>query len=500
MVEKINNFLECKYKYLVCLVALGYFFKHYIPALIVGGGWDLYQQIAIADRFLAGQGLYYSTIEASSPYFPGVSFISILVSLFAQPYRDYIMLFIASLVGTVFVIMLVRLAVDFGCKKQTALFIIFLLLYLGFGSYRGYMREFKADSLVLLCGIGICYLLERIEVKKYSRQLYELAGIFILGLLMDITKQQAVYVNTGLIIYTIFYLTGSWKTKGKIITALFAAGCVALGIIFSIPDIEIITITNLKDMPYHFLKNIFWSMGNDFRANKIFFVSSIYCMFLLYTGRIKLNSIMKKWLFISIIFGGAQIVGGWKTGGNAGNYEVGMACLLPFAALAVNYIFEQIKLSYAKVAIGLLGIFISVTSIVNIGQVLIRDIPHKLVPTIHENRMVSEYLSQHCEGETIMYYSNMYMQVIRSSAIPGMDIYTVPSNVKEYWDTRGDSLRAKRYKYLYVDKENFKFWDEESIKHFQYDPHSFQALLDNYEEVQDDKMPDSLKGQLFIAK
>lgn len=68
MIEKINNFLDCKYEYLVCLVALGYFFKHYIPALIVGGRWDLNQQIAIADRFLAGQGLYYSTIEASSPY------------------------------------------------------------------------------------------------------------------------------------------------------------------------------------------------------------------------------------------------------------------------------------------------------------------------------------------------------------------------------------------------------------------------------------------------
>ena len=56
----------------------------------------------------------------------------------------------------------------------------------------------------------------------------------LLGLLMDIRKQQAVYVNTGLMIYTIFYLTGSWKTKGKIVAALFAAGCVALGIIFSI--------------------------------------------------------------------------------------------------------------------------------------------------------------------------------------------------------------------------------------------------------------------------
>lgn len=501
MTDKMNKYFEGKFKFVVLFVALGYFLKNYISALIVGGRWDLYQQIAMADRFLAGQGMYYSTIEASSPYFPGVSFLSIFISAFAHSYRDYILLFIASLVGTLFVLMLVKLAVDFGCKKQIALIVVFGLLYWGFEEYRGYMHEFKADSLVLLCGIGICYLQEHIELKQNIKQNYILAGIFILGLVMDITKQQAVYVNAALILYAIFCMPSSWKTKSMIMAALATAGCVALGIIFSIPNMEIIAIENLKDMPYHFPKDIIWFMAGDFRGHKIFFLLLFYFVFLLCSRKIKLNLLQKKWLFISILFGVAQIVGGWKTGGNAGNYEAGMVCFLPFVALAANNIFEQfINISKKDFMIVLGGIFIIVLSLVNIGKVMIIDVPSKLIPTLNENRLVSGYLSQHCEGETIMYYSNQYMQIIRSSAVPGMDIYTVPSNIERYWDTRTEALKEKRYKYLYVNQENFKYWDEASVKYFQYNPDSYKALMDNYEAIQDDEMPDSLKGQLFIAR
>lgn len=501
MTDKMNKYFEGKFKFVVLFVALGYFLKNYISALIVGGRWDLYQQIAMADRFLAGQGMYYSTIEASSPYFPGVSFLSIFISAFAHSYRDYILLFIASLVGTVFALMLVKLAVDFGCKKQIALIVVFGLLYWGFEEYRGYMHEFKADSLVLLCGIGICYLQEHIELKQNIKQNYILAGIFILGLVMDITKQQAVYVNTALILYAIFCMPSSWKTKSMIMAALASAGCVALGIIFSIPNMEIIAIENLKDMPYHFPKDIIWSMIGDFRGHKIFFILLFYFIYLLCSRKAKLNLLQKKWLLISMLFGAAQIVGGWKTGGNAGNYEAGMVCFLPFVALAANNIFEQfINISKKDFMIVLGGIFIIVLSLVNIGKVMIIDVPSKLIPALNENRLVSEYLSQHCEGETIMYYSNQYMQIIRSSAVPGMDIYTVPSNIERYWDTRTEALKEKRYKYLYVNQENFKYWDEASVKYFQYNPDSYKALMDNYEAIQDDEMPDSLKGQLFIAR
>lgn len=501
MADKINQYFEDKFKFVTLFVALGYFLKNYIPALIEGGRWDLYQQIAMSDRFLAGKGLYYSTIEASSPYFPGVSFLATFISKFAYPYRDYILLFIASLIGTLFALMLVKLAVNFGCKKQIALIVVFGLLYWGFNEYRGYMHEFKADSLVLLCGIGICYLQEQIEQKKNIRHAYILAGIFILGLVMDITKQQAVYVNIALILYTIFCMATSWNAKSMIMAALAGAGCVALGIIFSIPDMEIIAIENLKDMPYHFPNDIIWSMAGDFRGHKLFFLLLFYFIFLVFSGKTKLNMLQKKWFLISIVFGAAQIAGGWKTGGNAGNYEAGMVCFLPFVALAANNIFEQIISTSKKgfmVVLG--GIFIILLSLVNIGKVMIIDVPRKLIPTMNENRIVSEYLSQHCEGETIMYYSNQYMQIIRSSAVPGMDIYTVPSNIERYWDTRTEALKEKRYKYLYVNQENFKYWDEASIKYFQYNPDSYKALMDNYEAVQDDEMPDSLKGQLFIAR
>ena len=62
--------------------------------------------------------------------------------------------------------------------------------------------------------------------------------------------------------------------------------------------------------------------------------------------------------------------------------------------------------------------------------------------------------------ETVMYYSDQYMQLARSTVKPGMDMYTVPRNMKEYMHTREEYLENQAYKYLYVDTGNFKFWDE----------------------------------------
>ena len=98
----VANFLEVHYKIMALLTMTMYFLRSLMSGLIKGGRWDLYQNIAMADRFLNGQGLYYSAIEASSPYFPGVAFLSIFIGKFFYPWRDYILLVIASLIGTVF--------------------------------------------------------------------------------------------------------------------------------------------------------------------------------------------------------------------------------------------------------------------------------------------------------------------------------------------------------------------------------------------------------------
>ena len=67
LIADMANFFERHYKVMVLLTMTMYFLRSLMSGLIKGGRWDLYQNIAMADRFLNGQGLYYSAIEASSP-------------------------------------------------------------------------------------------------------------------------------------------------------------------------------------------------------------------------------------------------------------------------------------------------------------------------------------------------------------------------------------------------------------------------------------------------
>ncbi|MCM1267660.1 MAG: hypothetical protein NC302_07115 [Bacteroidales bacterium] len=76
---KATESLDRHYKLSVLMTLIAYYATNVTAGFIKGGRWDLYQHIATADRFLNGQGFYYSTTEASSPYFPGVAFLTIFI-------------------------------------------------------------------------------------------------------------------------------------------------------------------------------------------------------------------------------------------------------------------------------------------------------------------------------------------------------------------------------------------------------------------------------------
>ena len=95
-IKKVDKYFNI----IMIIVLMAYFMLNFTNGLIKGGRWDLYQNIAMADRFLDGKGFYYSVEEASSPYFPGVAFLAIGIGFLCNAYRDYVLLFIASAIGT----------------------------------------------------------------------------------------------------------------------------------------------------------------------------------------------------------------------------------------------------------------------------------------------------------------------------------------------------------------------------------------------------------------
>lgn len=499
IVADVSEFLYTHHTLMLCLTLCVYFIRSLIGGLLKGGRWDLYQNIAMADRFLNGQGLYYSPIEASSPYFPGVAFLSIFVGKFFKPYRDYILLVIASLIGTVFLFALIKLGERFSGNRTISLIVTFVLISVGFESYRSYMNEFKADSLVLLFGVLIILVINKIEGKEWRVGLKTAVLLLLLGFLMDVTKQQALYVDIALGIYLLF--TKKLNIKEKIITlgSLILGGGLDLWVIFNIPGIEIQTIKNLSDMPYWGLKSIIGQMRADFVTNIFFFALLFLFVYLLIKHQIRMDALAWKWLTIAVVFGGGQILGGWKTGGNAGNYEAGMISFFPFAVIGADYLYREYFIeSKKKIILGVMnyvvcGMLLGMTAgaVYRTGNV---------IEKINTDNEVAEYLSHKFGGETIMYYSDQYMQLARSTVKPGMDIYSVPSNMKEYMHTREEYLQNQTYKYLYVRADDFASWDNSSFI-YQGERVDAAGMLEKYYMlIEDPDMPESLQGQLFVAK
>lgn len=497
-IKNVADFIEDHHNLFCVMIVLAYFARSVSAGLLVGGRWDLCQHIAMADRFLAGKGLYYSPIEASSPYFPGLAFLSILTGKVFYPWRDYILLVIASLVGTAFFMALVKFGEKFSKNRRLAWVVTFLLLSTGFPSYRGYMVEFKADSLVLLYSVFIVLIVDDVEQKKKKAGIATAIEVLLLGFIMNITKQQALYVDVALGLYLLFTKRLTVREKVVLLGNLILAGILGIIVIFGVPGVEIQAIQNLKDMPYWPLKSIVSQMYATFSGNIFYFLLLILFAYLLFARKIKLGSLENKWLMTAICFGAGQIVGGWKTGGNAGNYEAGMVSFLPFVVMATAYFFEEYFVDKKKKAV------ITFLNYAGCGVCLILlafSTRHfkKFVDKTDTDRNVSTYLSENLAGETIMYYSDRYMQIARSTVIPGMDVYSVPGNMKEYRHTREEYLKNRTYKYLYVNPADFKAWDNEGI-YFDENINSYRMLEKYYVALDDPDMPESLKGQLFVAK
>lgn len=499
--EQTIAILERKrFKLSLILIIVAYFVLSLTSGLIKGGRWDLYQNIAIADRFLNGKGFYYSAIEASSPYFPGVAFLAVFIGKFFAPWRDYILLIIASAIGTAFFYVLVKLGEKFSGNKWVSLLLTTGLLFSGFDSYRSYMNEFKADSLILLVGVLLVYIIEKFENDKEKIDFKHLIFVFILAFVMDVTKQQALYIDIALGLYLVFTKRFFISEKIKILAILVLAGIFALIVVFSIADIEIQVIKNLSDMPYWSIKSIISQMSSDFKKHIVYFVLLFFFVMLVIMKKINMTDMEKKWLLISIIFGCAQIVGGWKSGGNCGNYEVGMITFLPFVIVAAEYLFSKYIVYKKQVYIIAICDIVMLCSTIEIYvYVSYKGIP-SVINRINNDMEVSIYLSENFEGETMMYYSNQYMQIARSSVNPGMDVYTVPGNIEKYWDIRAEYLQNQIYKYLYINREDLEHWDIDSMIYFNHESRAAEILDEYYILVEDPDMPKSLQGQLYVAR
>jgi hypothetical protein len=346
------------------------------------------------------------------------------------------------------------------------------------------MHEFKADSAVLLFGGVIVWLIERCETDKSRINIKYLLLMFVTAFAMDVTKQQALYVDFALGIYLVFTKKFNITEKVKILASLILAGVVDLVVIFSIPGLEITAIKNLKNMPYHDLSWIIADAKTLIIAQK-YVVALLVMMFIIWIlKKVKLPSLANKWFLVSLLFFAGQTVGGCKLGGNSGNYEVGLVCFLPFAVLSADYLLTNYILKEKRRDVVMLCSLMLAVTMLYVACSVPCKMASDVADKINTDTAVSEYLSEVADGRKIMYNAGNYMQIARSTALPGLDLDSVPSYIDEYTNTRSDSIKNQTYDFLYSS----------------FSGDLLKLVEENYTLVEDPDMPESLHEQLWIAK
>ena len=116
-----------------------------------------------------------------------------------------------------------------------------------------------------------------------------------------------------------------------------------------------------------------------------------------------------------------------------------------------------------------------------------------------ENKKVVSYLSQF-QGEEFLYYSNQYMNVFRAGIVPGLDVYSIPWNTERYYQTLENSLKSREYEYLLLNTADLEAWEKYQRKYLNRTVNLLAPLSENYDEIIDPAMPESIQGQLFRRK
>ena len=339
-------------RYLVFLVYITLFANFLLKGFISGGRWDLLEHIGMADRIsdfcLWGGVLSYSggakdLFSISSPYFPGIAGLATFINKFASGFSDYILLFIASLIGILFVFMLTKLTKKMNVENNFAVLstLFFICFYLF--SWCSYMVEFKPDTISLLFASFIPFLL--FELKNKNKILFFI--LIILSLyIIGIMKQQAVAIYAGLFLYFIFNKQFILSDKIKLCLTILLSGIFVLLTVINIPNCIYFTISVMSKHPLQtWIDN--YAMFKCTLFSNLLLISFIFAYLLNQIKNYKNNTKYETiWLFMVLPWFFMSCISSMKMGGNGGNIEVGILPLIPFAA---KYLYNCIQINLQKI-------------------------------------------------------------------------------------------------------------------------------------------------------
>lgn len=321
-----------------------YYFVNIFNGIIKAGRWDINSHIFFMKKlqYSLGQIDYYFP---TSPYFPGIGFLGYIINIFTENfvYINNILIIIGVTIGFTFFSLLRTYLIKTLNIKNIILFdfIYLIVLIKEFYFYLFYMNEFKPDTLILLISLFIIFS----ETKNIKKHYYVL---FLLSLISILFKQSFFFTFIALIIRMI--LIDKLPIK-KFILNNIINGLIGILILFLMfYYIEGLFYSTVTVMSTHKISNLDINIGHIIhfiKKNPVFNILIIGCALYIFKNykNIFLKLYINKKLFGYIIFCLLwlfySIISMIKTGGNAGNLEVGIFPLLPLIIFANMELFKN---------------------------------------------------------------------------------------------------------------------------------------------------------------
>ena len=323
--------------------------------------WDLLDQVAMADNFLANGELYAELgsdlIHGHSCYFPGVAYVAVaLKTIGIDYYLVEVMLLIAVIVLLLFLHVLSRYANSLSNEKYSPHFFYPLLIdfFTTVLSWYGfYALEFTPDTLSLLMGyVG----LSLIWTNKNSFGKYVL-GIFLISIAL-VFKQQYLAFQVGL------FFAAFFVKKKEFRLAVFLATIFSIAVflfLFTDENIRFWSIEVLSDDGIIALKDIIVTsyllvMPILYFLILLILMKSDNHTFLIKAPKLSLEFLKSRtvnpWYVVTLFVIGASLLSTLKAGGNAGNAQVALAVIFPLAGLISDHLVK-----WKMILIAWFGIF-----------------------------------------------------------------------------------------------------------------------------------------------
>ena len=484
--KKSINFLNK----ILCFI---FFSNLLLSAYVVGGRWDLNQQIAYAFRLIDGLSIYSNgqtdLFFPSSPYFPGVGYLSYFLSKLGLDniyFNEIIMLFVAVFVSFLFFYLIKKLTHKLypTIDKKIVLFFLTLIFSLFFNEYFLYVREFKPDTILLVCGLLGLFILD-IDKKPTK-----LTHIYIIILLFVSTY----FKQSFFLIYILFYLLIFFNKKIRIgekiftMSILLLPGMVALFLIFKIENLYYYTIEIMGQHPILDLDSIIYYFGTSFIFN-VFFCLSIVFFLIIRIRNLQNISIESIYFLFSIFWFIFSCVASLKVGGNRGNIEVGLIVFSPYVIYSFDFLISKF---YNKNIFKITSITLIMVCMVYYSFNFYSNCS-EYYQKYNDDRSSIHFLSSKFKGKNAFIDGDTYI-IAKAS---GLNILTESetvghfNNVPNYDFTKlKNAINDKIYDIIFL-KNELSYLSDKQIN---------KSIYENYKFYNDSDLPKNLFKKILIVK